>query len=116
MYRARVYPALETRPYNAEILTYDDPLRHFPAVEAAFEGGLQQAYIHDCEVVVIKGGQRHIFRVFFKNHIALPKNSSIRSRTWRGDIVVMRCASRGSRRYVHVRPDDAALIDYAVHR
>lgn len=116
MYRARVFSATELRPYTTDILTYHDTLRHFPAVDGVFEGVALQSYIHDCAIVIIEAGRRHTFRLFFKNHVFLPRNSSIRTGFWRGDIVVMRCATRASQQYVHVRSNDAALIDYAVHR
>ncbi len=100
--------------------TGDLYLPRFPLAEGHFADAIVQPYIHNCSVIVLEKSQVHNFMVFFKNHRRLPINRSLRALqcedALRGDVLVMRSASRNLASVVNMRGRDSVLADFVVKR
>jgi hypothetical protein len=83
-----------------------------------------QAYIHNCLVEVREGGHTYYFSVFFKRHCMLPINNCLdrlrdgaedmNIKPFRGDILVMRVASKNHESCINMRERDTILSDFLV--
>lgn len=71
------------------------------------EGSSLQPHIHDVYVRVSRP-RPILFRVFFKRHVLLPHNPKL---DLRGDVVVMRVASRNRQSVVNLRTSDRRIAD-----
>lgn len=114
-----MYPAASDQPRAVFVTTSNEGPTpksiRYPHVEAKFNPSLQP-YIHNCIVNVIAGGTLARFAVFYKQHCRLPPNHSLRkgNLAFRGDILVMRVASKNVNSYVNMRGGDIALSDFVV--
>lgn len=114
--RGRFYPSCGFVPRTLAVDVFDDATRLYPVVESIFTDMGTQPKIHDYEIVIFEEDKVHRFDIFFKNHLYLPRNRTITTADWRGDIFIMRRAQSGHKHYVNVRSDDATRIDWAVMR
>lgn len=80
----------------------------YPCVESVMDGSLLQAHVHDIYVRVPRQPRSILFRVFFKRHAMLPRDSNL---NLQGDIVIMRVASRNKQSVVNMRSSDRHLAD-----
>ncbi|KAI1783023.1 hypothetical protein LXA43DRAFT_904418, partial [Ganoderma leucocontextum] len=117
---ARLYTARDPSPRQVRLPTHDDGTQRYPVPEYYFHQNHIQPYVHDCNVIVMKGSQRLRFRIFFKSHPRLSINLAMPvdapgSIPFRGDILVMRRAERGEH-VVNMRPGDARIADLLVPR
>jgi len=96
----------------------------YPFAESVLGGSCIQAYIHNCLVEVREGRHTYYFSVFFKRHCMLPINNCLDHlregaedmdiEPFRGDILVMRVASKNQESYVNMRERDTVLSDFLV--
>jgi len=77
------------------------------------DGATTQPYIYDCLVHVRDRRAGHAFRIFFKRHCFLPRNSCLNVH---GDILVMRAGKRNINAVVNMRNHDAVVADFMAER
>ncbi|KAF8197678.1 hypothetical protein K438DRAFT_1759808 [Mycena galopus ATCC 62051] len=93
---------------------------HYPLIEATMQDSEMPGCVHDVVVEVwhrdIAGGlERSRFRCFFRPHKKLPMQADSQEKTFPGDLVVMRAASKHHTTNVdHIRAFDRDLIDFVV--
>jgi hypothetical protein len=117
--RGRMYSTTSTRPTFVLVHTQVNEKSRSPRLDLLLGEKRLQPHIHDTRIHVWHERTLTIFHVFYKNHLYLKKNQSVRRlsrRTcvWRGDILVMRGGKRAD--FVNTRPGDARLADFAIRR
>lgn len=95
-----------------------DGHHRYPLVEGVLDDMSIQPYVHNCSVSVLHKNRWSRYIVFFKVHRRLPVNRAVslvaRTRSIRGDVVVMRIGVDG--RVVGMRHGDAVVADQIVTR
>ncbi|KAJ6546133.1 hypothetical protein B0H10DRAFT_1969735 [Mycena sp. CBHHK59/15] len=116
--RSRLYPTSGTSPTTVKVHTRagttDPQDNRFTCVESVFDGAAVQPHIHDVHIVLKHGRHTSHFRVFFKCHVRLPANPHLLH--IRGDLLIMRIASRNAKSVVNMRPSDQKLADFVAAR
>jgi len=81
------------------------------------DGAVMQPYVHDCSVMVREGFNTYTFRVFFKRHMYLKINTTVRAHPsviFRGDLVIMKEGSRYD--FINMLGRDSVVADWLVSR
>lgn len=110
--KSRLYSARDAYPRNTPVHVRstgpDHRYSRYPCVEGVLDDTRLQSYIHDFFIRVFVKRKPSIFRVFFKRHKNLPRNSFL---DIQGDVIVMRVASRNRNSLVNLRSSDIRLLD-----
>jgi hypothetical protein len=127
--RCRLYSTERTHPLQTTVAARGagptSCKTRYPFAESVLGGSTMQPYVHNCMVDVKERGRTYRFTVFFKRHCMLPINNCITrlkyqahldTQPFRGDIVVMRVASKNTGSYVNMRDRDTILSDFVVIR
>ncbi|KAL5511027.1 hypothetical protein ACEPAG_3746 [Sanghuangporus baumii] len=113
--RSRLYSSRMARPCNVGVPTRVGNGSMFPVAELVLDDMALQPYIHDTCVVLRRARKVHLFKIFYKNHKWLPRNTSVRQ-IFYGDAFIMRKGATTSKQYVNLRPGDGELADYIMKR
>ncbi|KAJ7635922.1 hypothetical protein B0H17DRAFT_1217191 [Mycena rosella] len=112
--RSLLYPASVTPAFisaHTRCRGSDPQALRYPCVESVLDCAAFQPHVHDLYVTVKHGRHTSRFRLFFKRHIRLPDNPNVGIR---GDLLIMRVASRNEASVVNMRLSDRKLVDYVV--
>jgi hypothetical protein len=116
---ARLYPALRRAisvPVPSRCSSTKAQDARLPFVENVMGHHSLQPYVHDVVVYVHHQAADGLsttskFQVFFKRHVHLPHNEEL---DLKGDVVVMRVASRNQLSVVNMRRSDTKIADFIV--
>jgi hypothetical protein len=115
--RGRLYSVQSASPRNLSVYTHCTSLNpqaaRYPCVENYLDHPRVQPYVHDVNVQIRTRRSTTVFRIFFKRHVHLPCNPTLRVH---GNIVVMRVASKCKESVVNMRGRDARLADTMIKR
>src|ERR1700722_10909292 len=110
--RGRLYSVGSASPRNLSIYTHctssNPQAARYPCVENYLDYPQLQPYVHDINVRIQTRRSTTVFRIFFKRHVHLPRNPTL---CMRGNIVVMRVASKSTEFVVNMRGLDPLLAN-----
>ncbi|KAF9555248.1 hypothetical protein CPC08DRAFT_726520 [Agrocybe pediades] len=116
--RCRLYSSTLNKPASttahAKCISQNPQDIRYPCMEDILGGGHFQPHTHDIFVrIPLQRKRTALFRVFFKRHVSLQLNRQLGIR---GDLVVMRVASKNKHSVVNMRCSDDQLVDAALRR
>lgn len=112
--RGRMYACGSRAPCTTDITTRAAPSHRHPNLVNAL-GGPRSGIVRAVVFTVTHHRVAHRFVAFFRNNHHSSINPDVEGRIWQGDVIVLRVSARGDR-FVHLRPTDGRMVDWAVRR